>query len=384
MTLIRLPDNPTDGAKRTLTPPIGLWSIREITFCHVIDLNVSEMQGIEDDIVGYSLSYPSQESSLDLVRSYVRAKREVLGGPHGGLMEVPGMISHYGPGESFFAKGYSDFEFTPYPQFSPEDILPYWDEKRPFGLQSKTDRWMPVEFSRGCHGACGYCAMPKFWGSWQDKDLDIIDDYLGYLRYAIGVEEIIVLDDNIAFNMDYFMAVMRKLATDGFQWSAPNGIYAEALMETDVLKALQFSRCTALSLPFETGCGASARLMGLGRKFFPFTKANVLVNRLRDIGIRTTGFFIIGYPGETERDVKETLAYANALALDERHIYFATPYRGTRLYDLCVEKHYIESHEKTATYKTPVISTPWLSRERLFELWREDRNAALQRKGLLA
>ncbi len=372
MTLIKLPAVLTDSTKQTLTPPIGLWSMRELSPIRVLDFNVMDLEDVKDDVVGYSLSFPSQESSLPLVRSMTSAKHEIVGGPHGGLLKIEGVQSHYGPGESLLQSGFS-FAQSPYPGFTDEEIRPYWEAKKPFGQKTATDRWIPMEFSRGCAHACGFCAMPKFWGKWEGKSLPIVESYLRWLSHIRDIHEVIVLDDNIAFQKDFFLAVLDLFHRYDIQWSAPNGIYAHNLMNKEALAALATSRCLALSLPFETGCERTARLMHLGKKAFEKDQAMWLVKELHDMRIRTTGFFIIGYPGETEDDVKETLAFANSLPLDERYIYFATPYRGTRLYDLCVSNNYIEKNLDSATYKTPVISTPWLSRERLYELWLQDR-----------
>ena len=381
MTLIRLPDDPIDNAKPTLTPPIGLWSIREcIHGTRVVDLNVEDPDTITDDIVGYSLHFPSQERHLRAVREFVTAKTEILGGPHGGLMKVDGVESYYGPGETYFLGKDVGFADLPYPRFSEEEMLPYWSEAKPFGLSPKTERWMPVEFSRGCPNACRFCAMPSFWGKWQAKPLPVVASYLMWLSNRHEVREIIVLDDNISADRHYFMSMLGLFANHGITWSAPNGIYARTLLDPQVIVGLSRSHCHSISLPFETGCEASAEAMGIGKKRFTFGEAHMLVDWLKAEGIKTTGFFIIGYPGETEHDVKETLAFANALPLDARHIYFATPYRGTKLHEVCTVNNYIVHDERTATYKTPVISTPWLSRERLLELWKEDHDAALRRK----
>jgi len=41
------------------------------------------------------------------------------------------------------------------------------------------------------------------------------------------------------------------------------------------------------------------------------------VHLFRKVGIKTSGFFIVGYPGETEKSIDDTLALASSLPLDE-------------------------------------------------------------------
>lgn len=220
--------------------------------------------------------------------------------------------------------------------------------------------------------------MPKFWKGWEEKDLNLLNDYLLWLARE-NIHELIILDDNISLRPERFIDILHLLRSHAMSWSAPNGIYARSLLDQRVLKEVLDSGCLALSLPFEAGNPRSAKIMGLGSKYLTFDEATELVRWLRG-SIKVTGFFIIGYPGETEDDVRETLDYANALPLHARHIYFATPYIGTRLHDLVMRKGYLGSSLEEATYKTPVISTPWLSRERLYEIWMEDRKLALEGK----
>jgi radical SAM superfamily enzyme YgiQ (UPF0313 family) len=378
MTLIKLRDTPSDGGLGALTPPIGLWCIRELTPCRVIDENLVDVPELRDDIVGYSLHYPGQEKAM-VLRARVNADLEVVGGPHGGLMKTD-MTAVWGPGESFFADRRVDFASSPYPHFRGEEMLPYWRAAKPFGVRTSTHRWMPLETSRGCTHACNFCAMPRFWGGWQGKDLAMVDDYLLYLSAHHNINELIILDDNISLKKDRFLRLLEIFNKYAMSWSAPNGIYARGLLDEEVISAILDSGCTALSLPLEAGNPRSAKLMGLGSKYLTYEEARELVGWLRG-RVKLTGFFVIGYPGEDEHDVRETLRYANALSLDERYVYFATPYAGTRLHAHAMRHGLLASDPREATYKLPVLETLTLSRTRLYKLWLDDRMQALRRKG---
>lgn len=364
-----------DGSKPCITPPVGLWSMRQnspdIT---VVDLNIERENEIVADEIGFSLSFPSQRKSLSRMMDICQSPRIIFGGPHGSTL--PGGWA--GPGENYFDRTVTFGELD-YPLFTEEEMEPYWKQDKPFG-QKFSGRWFPIETSRGCNHRCGYCDMPKFWGGWQPKAVEQIEAYVEWLKKKRGIDQLIILDDNISYDKERFLRIIEVFDRYDMSWTCPNGIYSRSLMDANVIDKLGSAK--ALSLPFETGCARTAKTMRLGNKWLCFSGAFWLVAKLKERGIHTTGFFIIGYPGETEEDVKETLAYANALPLNERYIYFATPYAGTHLYDICMTGGYLKEPVEKATYKNPIIETPLLSRERLKELWTADRENALRRKGI--
>jgi len=381
--LVHLPDTPMDGSKPVFTPPIGLWSMRTNNFgkkVRVLDANIHRDFVERADIAGYSIMFPEHIRYLDSARSCIYAKKEVLGGPTGGNTIELGMESIRGPGENWLAEKAVSFSLLRPPEFSRYEMDPYWKLGAPFSGLPSTSRWMPVETSRGCPNECGFCAIPSLWGRWIPRPLEALDEYFTYLIGEHQVEEIIVIDDNIAVSAVRFIAIIELFKKYGLSWSITNGIYNRSLLRLDVQEAIKDSRCLYLSLPFEAGNQHTANLMNLGKKYLTFEEAMQLTNKTKELGIHTAGQFVIGYPGETEEDVRETLKYANALSLDQRHIHIATPFKGTPMYETCEKNNYLADSISKATYKIPVIETPMLSREVLYKIWKEDRENALQRK----
>jgi radical SAM superfamily enzyme YgiQ (UPF0313 family) len=54
---------------------------------------------------------------------------------------------------------------------------------------------------------------------------------------------------------------------------------------------------------------------------------------MRAAGIKSFGFFILGYPGDTRESLERTIDYAIDLDPDFANFYPAVPYPGTALYD---------------------------------------------------
>ena len=383
LLLLKLPEPVGPSMKPTYTPPIGLWSIREAArqrgdHCDVLDLHLGgDIPTGDYDTVGISVQFSTQHDEYVRVAALCRRvwpdARIVAGGFHAAAVgPVPGVDEVcVGAGESFF---YPEAGAT-CPRPSVEDMSPYWEAGAPHDLAVDRYRWMPIETSRGCGRACNFCGVRRYWGRWQP--IDGILDYLDYLQ-EIGVEELFIEDDNFVWHEEHLERILPSL--NRFVWSTPNGIdIHEMLPHLD-----KFTGCRRLSLPFETGTRSTARLMALGDKWLTFDQAQRVVARVRDRGIEACGFFIIGDPGETLDDIKRTLDYANRLPLDDRHIYIATPYPGTHLYDLCKERgwlrHVGSELYRRLQYTTGLIDMSEWTAEQVQELRETDRLRAIRRK----
>ena len=396
-------------------PPIGLWSMRSVAHAftknkvdicdeHIGDCAESFLT-TDYDIIGISAKFSIQH------KEYIRVAKTawwygkkmkwaqfstnksliVSGGFHASAVEKPKYVDYVikGDGEKFilgYKNDYYDFDDYPHPEFSMYEMHRYWNKKAPHDLESKTDRWMPIETSRGCNKRCNFCGVPNFWGNWRPHSVEWMERYVKYIKER-GIKEVFIEDYNISIDKKRFIKLIDLFKENDIYWSTPNGIQASTIRSKEVINALDKSTCWKLSLPFETGTEKGRDLMNLGSKWLPFDKAFDLVLSLNDIGIKTTGFFVIGYPGETTEDIKRTLYYANNLPLDGRHIHIAIPYPGTPLYELCKKEGYLLSEGKKL-YKDLLCSNGLIETEEfnpttMEQIRKKDRDEAIKRKALL-
>jgi len=67
------------------------------------------------------------------------------------------------------------------------------------------------------------------------------------------------------------------------------------------------------------------------------------VEALRKFNVRSHVFIVIGLPGEQDEHRAETMQMLLDCGFDWVHVYLAMPIFGSRLYDICVEKGYIDN-----------------------------------------
>ncbi len=66
----------------------------------------------------------------------------------------------------------------------------------------------------------------------------------------------------------------------------------------------------------------------------PLEKIRTAVNMVKARGIRCTGFFMVGFPWETEPLIRGTAEFATDLGLDAVSLFSATPLPGTELWEM--------------------------------------------------
>jgi radical SAM superfamily enzyme YgiQ (UPF0313 family) len=105
-------------------------------------------------------------------------------------------------------------------------------------------------------------------------------------------------------------------------------------VDAELAEKMAAAGCVKVSLGFESG--SPEMLRALNKKFTP-EDVRLVAERLRKHHIRQTGFLLLGAPGENEKTLAESLAFAEDLNLDAMKITSGIRiYPGTRLARLAV------------------------------------------------
>jgi magnesium-protoporphyrin IX monomethyl ester (oxidative) cyclase len=120
----------------------------------------------------------------------------------------------------------------------------------------------------------------------------------------------------------------------GISWDVTNGMRPEGLDE-DILKEIKESGCIRLSLAPESG--SPRVLRSLMNKDINLKEIEKVLYHCRKLGIPVLNYFVVGIPGESLTEIRQTIDYA--LGLFRKYgsragISLATPLPGTRLYEI--------------------------------------------------
>lgn len=214
--------------------------------------------------------------------------------------------------------------------------------------------------SRGCPAKCTFCSIELLWGKIpRYRSAQSILAEIEFLITHYGVKEIHFEDDNLTSNKVRAMQIFNGIIERGFNvsWTVPSGLAIYSLDE-ELLEKMAQSGCYSISLAIESG--DQTVLDKLMCKPIRLERAKPLVDKARSLGMKTKGFFILGFPGETKASMCKTVDFAKSLELDWALFFVATPLVGTKILQVCKDNHYLvdEAIDYAHSFYTGNIRTP--------------------------
>jgi tRNA-2-methylthio-N6-dimethylallyladenosine synthase len=194
-----------------------------------------------------------------------------------------------------------------------------------------------VQVSMGCNSKCSYCIVPAVRGREQSRRPGEIVAEVTRLA-ADGVKEITLLGQNVnSWGRDLrpdldteFGELLRACdAVEGIErirFTSPHpkdfrAPVIAAMAECDAV-------CEHIHLPLQSG---SSRLLKAMRRTYDRQRYLELVDKLRDAipGLALGTDVIVGFPGETEDDFRETLEVVEQVRYDSAYTFIYSPRQGT-------------------------------------------------------
>lgn len=200
------------------------------------------------------------------------------------------------------------------------------------GMRSRTRAFIKVQ--DGCDNHCTYCIARVARG--HGKSLPV-QDILYDIQLALegGTQEIVLTGVHLgSWGQDFaspqrlkdlIQAILEKTTTPRLRLSSVEPWDVDA----GFLELIDEPRfCRQLHLPLQSGCDATLRRMG--RKITPTVYAQ-LIETIRQISpdIAITTDIIAGFPGETEEEYRQSLAFIQKIEFAGGHVFTFSARQGT-------------------------------------------------------
>ena len=232
----------------------------------------------------------------------------------------------------------------PYPAYHLVDMEQYLSNKK-IGYRSFQDRALSMITSRGCPFNCCFCAVHLHMGQgFRAHSASYVLNHIQYVVEKFKVKNIFFEDDNLTLDLKRFEAICDGIIERKIKigWETPNGVRADCL-NLNLLKKMKQSGCNSVFVGVESG--DQQILDNVICKSLDLNRVVEFAKNSKQIGLKTGAFYIIGFPGEKKENMQRTVDFALKLKRDYdvgMHLFIATPSYGTRLYEHCKKKGYIQ------------------------------------------
>lgn len=226
-----------------------------------------------------------------------------------------------------------DLDALPFPAWDIYDYKKFWIFGRGGMATIGPSHYFPLFTSRGCPYHCVYCHQ-LFGKKFRARSPENVVEEVKWLM-EMGANHIEVLDDIANFDKNRFNAILEKILENNLHplLSFPNAVRAD-LMEEESINLLKRIGTGEISIAVET---ASPRLQKLLNKNLNLEKTRRVIEMFEKRRIFTRGFFMLGLPTETEKEMRETIKFAHDSKLHLALFFTPNPYKNTRLYQMFLD-----------------------------------------------
>jgi len=191
-----------------------------------------------------------------------------------------------------------------------EDNSPIGDVPEPdWGLYPSPPDKVPVQGSRGCARACGFCAYSGPAGA---RPPAAVLSEIANNRRRWNINFFRFTDSDFAADAPRALEICRGLELlGGCSWTC--FARADSVLAPGLLEAMRRAGCQWVFLGIESGSDKMLNVMNKGCSTAVMREA---VKKIKAAGIGTHGNFVVGYPGETAATIGETLDFALTSGLD--------------------------------------------------------------------
>jgi radical SAM superfamily enzyme YgiQ (UPF0313 family) len=173
-----------------------------------------------------------------------------------------------------------------------------------------------IQLGRGCRGHCTFCSVRDFIGSKvHGRSVKRVIEEMEFLIVNSGVKHFEWLDDDLLFFKKNFERVLEIIINKKWDitWSANNGLVAASIDEK-LMKLMRDSGCIGFKIGIETGNPDMLKRIRKPGSLDTFRQVSTLFDKYPEIFVG--GNFMIGFPGESFKQMLDSFIFFMELRLD--------------------------------------------------------------------
>ncbi len=198
-----------------------------------------------------------------------------------------------------------------------------------------------LSMTRGCPIGCTFCQVESISGApTRYRSAEHFIGEIELLKNNYGIKCFSFDDDNMFMNKNKAKEMLRLLIQKNLDIKWQMDATAIFCMDDECIELAKQSGCQYLNFAVESG--SSRVLKEIIKKPIDLERTKDMARKLRAAGIDTVANFILGSPGETWDEIRQTIKYAEELEVDYVKFFICTPLANTKMFQMAVDMGYLD------------------------------------------
>lgn len=211
---------------------------------------------------------------------------------------------------------------------------------------------MTISTQRGCPYTCKWCSTAVYGQSYRRRPAKKVVEEIIMLQKKYKPDTIWFVDDVFTVSHKWMKEFHAEITNQKVSISYECITRAERLND-EVLQLLKESGCYRIWIGAESG---SQKIIDAMDRRVSVETVQETINKANNLGIETGTFIMLGYPGEDEKDVNQTIDHLKKSNPTHFTITVAYPIKGTSLYseiekDITVQPNWENSTDREIDFK---------------------------------
>jgi len=217
-----------------------------------------------------------------------------------------------------------DINQLPFANRSKIDLQKYFDAwKKKHGISM-----VNVSTMRGCPYSCKWCSRAVYGSSYRRRNPKLVADEIEWLQEHYRFDKIWFVDDVFTINHRWLREFANEIEQRKLIVSYEIITRADRLND-EAVQLLKQSGCFRVWIGAESG---SQKVIDAMDRRVKVENVRSMIQLVKSYGMEAGTFIMLGYPGEDENDIEETLIHLKQSDPDYYTITVAYPIKGTPLY----------------------------------------------------
>jgi len=227
---------------------------------------------------------------------------------------------------------------------------------------------LPIHTTRGCPYNCIFCCAGRMHGKkLRQMSAQRVIEHVKDMVNKYGIRRLTIDDDQFLLTKERSKEILREIAQFNLVLETESGLSVK-FIDDEMAMLLKKAGLDTAVIAVESG--SEYILKQIMDKPLNLDEVKIAVRNLRRYGFQIKAFFVVGLPGETDEHRRQTTDFIHEIGFDWSLVNVATPLKGSRLYEQCIDKGYFtetELNDSNLSMRYGIMNTPEFTAEYINE-----------------